>query len=149
MQEETTSNNTSKEPNAKSTDSASFAEAIGILGAFGDLIEKVAKCATGDSNSDVRQCIRMIWATNKDTIKQKFPEIKHLDVDPVNGYLFAAIDDEVFDNLSVSRLKSIKHYLYESANAEDKQKVINAYNFKLVVDNYSNYGKCDEDKIIV
>ena len=122
MQEDTLSNNTS---------SGSFQEAMAVLGAFGALIDKVATVKKaqpqGDDNNDFHRCIRTIWAANKDTIKQEFPEVKHLDVEPEHGCIFVVIEDEAFDNMTVSRIKNIKLYLYKSAN------------YTMVFDNYSHF----------
>ena len=154
MQEETT--NTAEEQ-ASSNDSASFEEALGILGAFGDMIEKIVKCAKDtpdneevkETNSEFRQSIRAIWETNKEKIKRKFPEIKHLNIASENGYLFAVIDDEAFENMTVARLNAVKQHLYQSASAEDKKKIINECNFKVVFDKCFNYGVCNKNQIIV
>jgi hypothetical protein len=154
MQEETT--NTAEEQ-ASSNDSTSFAEALGILGAFGDMIEKIVKCTKDapdneevkETNSEFRQSIRAIWETNKEKIKRKFPEIKHLNIAPENGYLFAVIEDEAFENMTVARLNAIKDHLYQSASAEDKKKILNECNFKVVFDKCFNYGVCNKNQIIV
>jgi len=133
MQDDTSSNNAS---------SGSFKEAMTFLGAFGELIDKVtaAKQANPDpeDNSDMRRSIRMIWADNKDKIKQEFPEVMHLDVEPAHGYLFALMEDEALDKMPVSRLKSIKRYLYQSAN------------YKMIFDNYSHFlNNQTEHQIII
>jgi len=131
MQEETSSNSTS----------GSYKEAMAVLGAFGELIDKVVTAkqtnSQEDANSNFRQSIRMIWAANKDTIKQEYAEVKHLDVEPEHGYLFVVIEDEAFDNISVSRLRSIKHYLYQSAN------------HKMIFDNFTHFLNNNVDHRIV
>jgi hypothetical protein len=159
MKEETTSSNTSDTSDNsvgnETNNPNSFLEVMSVLGAFGELIDKVVKHAEpaknkpekdtvthpdGKETNAARLAIFMLLERNKETALQQFPEIKHLDIEPENGYIFAVINDEHFDNIPVARLKSIKNYFYQSAD-DGKKADINTHNFKMVFDSHSNFNK--------
>jgi hypothetical protein len=151
MKEET-SNTSDNNPENETKDASSFSDAMSFLGAFGELIDKVAKHAEpekkatvfpsdGKTNNSIRLAIFIILERNKEVAQQQFSEIKHLDIEPVSGYIFAAIDDNRFNDLSVAQLKNIKNFFYQSANDEEKKVGVNACNFKMIFDAYSNFSK--------
>jgi hypothetical protein len=83
----------------------------------------------------------MVWNSDREDILTKFPEIVHVDIEPTNGYLFAAIKDEMFNKMKITKLKDIKQFCYELARQYDNNNKVTLCNFRMVFDTASNYGK--------